>query len=99
MEVTLVLTDYRLISYQNPLKIGNNEATPRTSPITSKGGYLFKNTVRLISINSAVVEKYLGIHNLSDYKLRKVKQSLETIIPVDLEALFYKEVPAECISL
>jgi len=94
-----VLTDYRLISYQSPLKIGNSEAIPRTSPITKNGSYLFKNTVKLISINSTVVEKYLGIHNLSDYKLRKVKQSLEAIIPVDLETLFYKEVPAECISL
>jgi hypothetical protein len=46
-----------------------------------------------------VVEKYLGIHSLSDYKLRKVKQSLEAIIPIDLEALYFKEVPAECISL
>jgi len=94
-----VLPDYRLISYQDPLRIASNDAILRKSPITRAGGYFFKNTVKLISINSAVVENYLGIHNLSDYKLRKVKQSLEAIIPVDLEALYYKEVPAECISL
>lgn len=94
-----MLNDYRLISYHDPLKMTGNEVRPRTPPITRTGGYLFKNTVKLISINSAVVNEYLGVHNLSDYKLRKVKQSLEAIIPVDLEALCYKEVPAECISL
>jgi hypothetical protein len=94
-----MLNDYRLISNQGPIKISSGETRARTSPMVRTGGYHFKNTVKLISINSAVVDKYLGIHSLSDYKLRKVKQSLEAIIPIDLEALCYKEVPAECILL
>jgi len=94
-----MLSDYRLLSYNAPLPERSIGIKPKFEPNIKAGSYIFKNTVKLISINSAVVEKYLGIHNLSDYKLRKVKQSLEAIIPVDLEALCFKEVPAECISL
>lgn len=93
-----MLSDYRLLSFNDPPQERNKGIT-RVIPNTRTGSYVFKNTVKLISINGAVVEKYLGIHNLSDYKLRKVKQSLEAIIPVDLEALCFKEVPSECISL
>jgi hypothetical protein len=94
-----MLSDYRLLSFSVPQPERTKEKTPKYVPPIKTGSYIFKNTVKLISINSAVVEKYLGIHNLSDYKLRKVKQSLEAIIPIDLEALCFKEVPAECISL
>ena len=94
-----MLSDYRLISHHEPYRGMSKEAKPTFETGVKTGGYIFKNTVKLISINSAVVEKYLGIHSLSDYKLRKVKQSLEAVIPIDLEALCYKEVPAECILL
>jgi|GEM_PF-3411990 len=94
-----MLSDYRLLSYNDPLPDRSKGIKPKVIPNTRAGNYVFKNTVKLISINGAVVEKYLGIHNLSDYKLRKVKQSLEAVIPVDLEALCFKEVPDECILL
>ena len=94
-----MLSDYRLISYHDPLSKNSYDLKPRIMPYANVGGYVFKNTVKLISINSSVVDKFLGIHNLSDYKLRKVKLGLEAIIPVDLEAICFKEVPSECISL
>ena len=93
-----MLSDYRLISYRAPYRV-NNETKKPGHVSNIRTGYTFKNTVKLISVNSAVVDKYLGIHNLSDYKLRKVKQSLEIIIPIDLEALCYREVPEDCILL
>lgn len=94
-----MLSDYRLLSFNEPMLERTKGIKPRVASNARTGKYVFKNTVRLISINSAVVEKYLGIHTLSDYKLRKVKQSLEAIILVDLEALCFKEVPSECILL
>ena len=94
-----MLSDYRILSFNELRSEKNREAKPKFIPNIKTGSYIFKNTVKLISINSTVVEKYLGIHSLSDYKLRKVKQSLESIIPIDLEALCFKEVSAECISL
>lgn len=94
-----MLSDYRLLSFNDPLPVNNNGNKQRFITNARTGSYVFKNTVRLISINSAVVEKYFGIHNLSDYKLRKVKQSLETVMTVDLEALCFRGVPSECILL
>ena len=95
----LLLSDYRLISYHEPYKSIYKEKGFRFEPNIRTGGYAFKNTVKLISINSAVVEKYLGVHSLSDYKLRKVRQNLEAIIQIDIEALCFKEVPPERVLL
>ena len=57
--------------------------------------FKFKDDVRILTASPEVVDTYLTIHNLSDYKNQKLTQEVNIAVTIPIEILL-EEVEPEC---
>lgn len=61
--------------------------------------YKFENNVKIISSMPEVVSNILTVHKLSDYKREVLTNEITSEVKSNIEALCFKEVSDECISI